>query len=178
VRALRAHYVATRELADLTGRARGAALNALRAATRGAGRAALYAAVDAGVDALTVAVVAWELCGVCAQPHPALTPKRRLHLERYCRIAAQLLGPGAGERYLLDLIHGHQAATGGEVVHSLDHFVCQLRRWLKATRRALKGKPPIPHNRSGWFEERLEREERAAAAAKLKGKGRPRRARR
>ena len=145
---------------------------------RESGRAALEAAIDAEVDALAVAVVAWEHCGVTAQLHPALTAKRRLHLERYCRIAARLLGPGAGERYLLDLILGHEAARAGEVVHSLDHFACELRRWVRATRRALRGRPPIAHEKAGWYEEREERREHAAAVAKLKGKGKPRRARR
>jgi hypothetical protein len=145
---------------------------------RGAGRSALSAAVDAGGDALAVAVVAWESSGVAAQAHPALTAKRRLHLERYCRIAARLLGPGAGERFLLDVILGHQAATGGEVVHSLDYFVCQLRKWVRATRRSLRGLPPVPHERAGWYEEREERREHAERVAKLKPKGGRPRARR
>jgi hypothetical protein len=72
------------------------------------------------------------------------------------------------------VILGHQAATGGEVVCSLDHFVCQLRRWVRATRRARKGRPPIPHERSGWW---LEREERRHHQLQIASLG-PRRSRR
>ncbi|HWD11501.1 MAG TPA: hypothetical protein VG366_06635 [Solirubrobacteraceae bacterium] len=141
---------------------------------RGRGRSALYAAVDAGADPLAVAVVAWECSGVNRQEHPALTAKRRLHLERYCAIAARLEGAGTGERFLLDVIVGHRAARG-ELICSLDYFVCELRRWVRATRRARRGREPIPHERAGWYLEREERREHAQAVAALKRRGRARR---
>ncbi len=141
------------------------------------GRAALSAAADAGGDPLVVAIVAWECCGSRRQDHPALTAKRREHLERYCRIADQLLGAGAGIRYLLDVMHTHELAGGGEQVCSLDYFVCDLRRFVRAARRAAKGRPPIPHEKAGWWFEREERRAHQAAAARLRA-NRPRRARR
>lgn len=166
--------LATREQADSASRTRGAALSALRTATREGGAQALYAALDAGGDPLTVAVVAWEISGVTRQQHPALTARRRLHLERYCRIADRLEGPGAGGRFLLDVILEHGACRAGEVVCSLDYFVCSLRRWVRATRREARGFEPIPHEKAGWWFEREERREHAAAIAKLKGEPRRR----
>jgi hypothetical protein len=169
-----------RERAQQASRARGAALSALRQATKEVGVQALWSAVEAGGDPLTVAVIAWECSGVNRQAHPALTARRREHLERYCAIADRLLGPGAGLRYLLDVILGHRTARAGEQVCSLDHFVCALRRWVRATRRAQRGRPPIPHERAGWFLEREERREYLAALEKLsrRRRGRTPRARR
>jgi hypothetical protein len=125
----------------------------------------LFAAARAGGDPLTVAVVAWDCCGSRRQLHPALTSKRRLHLERYCTIADRLLGPGAGAHFLVDAILGHDAERAGEEVCSLDHFVCLLRRWVRQVRRQRKGLAPVPHEKAGWY---LEREERREARAALK----------
>ncbi len=124
------------------------------------GRVALYRAVDAGCDPLAVAIVAWECSGVARQEHPALTARRREHLLRYCAIADRLDGPGAGARELLDIIFEHGHYNGPRVVCSLDYFVCELRRWVRATRRTRRGRPPLPHERSGWYLEREERRER------------------
>ncbi len=165
--------LARRERALQRARARGAALSALRTAASTGGARALLEAVEAGADPIAAAIVAWELCGSARQAHPALSARRRLHLERYCAIADRLLGAGAGARYLLELILGHDRLAG-EQVCSLDYFVCQLRQYVRRERRRARGLEPVPFERSGWYEEREERLANAAAAAAMRAGGRRR----
>jgi hypothetical protein len=128
---------------------------------REGGVQALYRSARRGGDPLAIAVIAWEYSGVARQPHPALTARRRKHLLRYCGIADRMFGQGEGARYLLDVMLGHGRCDGREVC-SLDFFVCDLRSWVRATRRGRRGRPPIPHERAGWY---VEREERRAVLA-------------